>query len=135
MKKIVVNVYKEFCFQIAVLLCGPSRQISIANALTNFRDTSEHVLTLPLVGTIVRSQKSKKELRFARAYYLSGSITREKVDKIASIYKGFTLSHDTYGKSLSDFQNLTIMGRVLPNFVAACNVFILLPYTILFHSY
>ena len=113
MKLSVVNVYKHIFSQIAVLLCGPAGSLSIAYALTNFRDVAQHALTLPLIRTIVRSRKSQKEPRVARAY-LCGSTGRSKVVQLANVYKEFSLSNKTYVKGLSDFKKLTNGQQLSP---------------------
>lgn len=113
MKLSVVNVYKHIFSQIAALLCGPAGSLSIAYALTNFRDVAEHALTLPLIRTIVRSKKSQQEPRVARAY-LCGSTGRSKVAQLVNVYKEFSLSNNTYVKGLSDFNKLTNGQRLSP---------------------
>lgn len=114
MKLSVVNVYKHIFSQIAVLLCVPAGSLSIAYALTSFRDVAQHALTLPLIRTIVRSRKSQKEPRVARAYFC-GSTGRSKVAQLANVYKEFSLSNNnTYVKGLSDFNKLTNGQQLSP---------------------
>lgn len=53
MKTSVANLYKLIMSTTAELICGPAAQVSISQSITYFNDLSTHVLTVPLIRTIM----------------------------------------------------------------------------------
>lgn len=106
MQTSVAKIYKFFISKIAVLICGPAAQVSIAKSVAKLSDQSQHVLTLPLIHTIVRSKKSKTEQRMARAY-LCGSHRREEIARLKDLDGDFTLGTHEFQQGVKDFKKVT----------------------------
>jgi hypothetical protein len=106
MQTSVAKIYKFFISKIAVLICGPAAQVSISKSVAKFSDQSQHVLTLPLIHTIVRSKKSKTEQRMARAY-LCGSHRREEIAQLKDLDGDFTLGTHEFQQGVKDFKKVT----------------------------